>query len=65
MTELRNRHWQKQSEIPFDPLLEVEVPAGASSGMEVTFHGPDGKAHIATVPEGLKPGDVFHVELAD
>ena len=47
------------------PLLEVEVPAGACSGMEVTFHGPDGKAHTATVPEGLKPGDVFHVELAD
>jgi len=43
------------------PDFEIRVPAGSGPGKEVKFVRKDGVSVAATVPDGMRPGDVFGV----
>jgi hypothetical protein len=41
----------------------VQVPAGGQSGASVAFVGPCGQPRVARVPDGVKPGGAFPVQV--
>eukprot|EP00931_Biecheleriopsis_adriatica_P048054 TRINITY_DN27753_c0_g1_i1.p1 TRINITY_DN27753_c0_g1~~TRINITY_DN27753_c0_g1_i1.p1 ORF type:complete len:586 (-),score=92.38 TRINITY_DN27753_c0_g1_i1:281-1807(-) len=46
-------------------VFNVRIPQGSIPGDELAFEGPDKETWKATVPEGMKEGQRFQVELQD
>mmetsp|Transcript_8164 Transcript_8164/g.11778 ORF Transcript_8164/g.11778 Transcript_8164/m.11778 type:complete len:144 (+) Transcript_8164:27-458(+) len=46
-------------------LMQVSCPAGAHSGMKIPIRTADGREFEVVVPNGVKEGDIFHIEIPD